>query len=590
MIEDRLRALRTQMAEEGLSAYIIFGSDPHASEYVPPRWRTRAWISGFSGSAGTVVVTEDSACLWTDSRYYLQAERELSGSEFILFKEGLVNVEGYTEYLIKSLSPGCSIGSCATEISIADAERMEKALAAGGIGLTLTDDLLDRVWTDRPALPQGSVRELSQELTGSGRVEKIEAIRSELSKKGCDTTIIASLDDIAWIMNLRGSDIAYNPVFLSFLLITGDTVSLFMEEQKLSSACSLQDDCDIYPYGDIYSRLPGLLQNSRNIYLSSQRVSKALQMQIPSSVKEHHGTDISTSLKAVKNSTEVQGFKTAHLQDGVAMASFLCWLDAQDDLSQLDECSLAERLLSFRELSDVFITESFAPIAGFSDHGASCHYSATEESAYRFSRDGLLVLDTGGQYEGGTTDITRTLCFGRPTDQQIDDYTLVLKGHLALKRQLFPEGTCGYQIDTIARAALWNRGLAYSHGTGHGVGHMLSVHEGPQRISPHPNTTALVPGMVVSNEPGLYREGAHGIRIENLVLVVKKEQTGFGQFLGFEDLTLCPYERRLINTELLDQQEIDQIDRYHRRVYEEISSSLSEEARVWLKEKTSPIG
>ncbi len=594
IIQERLLKLRRQMAQQGLDAFIISGTDPHQSEYVCPRWRTRAWISGFTGSAGTVVITADTAGLWTDSRYFLQAEKELEGTGVDLFKVGMPGVPDHTAWLVRQLPAGSCIGTPAAEISMASAAALQELCSSKGLVFTATDDLLEHIWDDRPALPDGKIRAVDTALTGRTREDKIAAVRDALASAGAQSTVISSLDDIAWLLNLRGADVAYNPVFLSFLCITPDSVTLFCDAQKFADEGELKHlakRVHIEPYAAVYSRIASLIPEGTSVYLSPERISSGLRSAVPATCPIVEGVDISTRLKAVKNPVELEGMKQVHRTDGAALTAFLHWIDRTWDqqLEPLDECTLAQKLLSFRQEAEGFLGESFSPIAGYRDHGAACHYSATPQSAYPITGEGLLVLDTGGQYLGGTTDVTRTLVFGKPSVDQIRDYTLVLKGHLAVRRQKFPEGTCGYQIDSVARTALWNEGLSYSHGTGHGVGHMLNVHEGPQNISTKPITVALEAGMVVSNEPGLYREGRHGIRIENLVVVTRREQTEFGQFLGFDDLTMCPYERKLIDSSLLTDQERQQVDDYHARVYEALSGRLSQEVSDWLKQRTRPI-
>lgn len=594
MIQERVTALRALMKTRGLSAYIIPGTDAHQSEYVCDRWKTRAWISGFTGSAGTVVVTEKSAGLWTDSRYYLQAERQLQGTGISLFRFGLPGVPDYPGWLAQELPEKSVVGMAADEVTIAQTQSFTEEFSGRQISFAATEDLLDIIWEDRPAVPKGPLRELTVEQTGMSRSDKIDMVLETARRKGADSVLIASLDDIAWLMNLRGSDIAYNPLFLAYVCITEEGTTLFCDQDREHSQeifSHLEEDLNIAPYMAVRTELPRLLENSRKVFLSPDKVSMGLKNLIPEHVGMIKGMDITTEMKAVKNPAELDGMKRVHRSDGAALVSFFFWLEKRwrTDENPLDECSFAQVLLEYRAANPEFLGESFAPIAGFRDHGAVVHYSATAESAYRITGDGLMILDTGGQYDGGTTDITRTLLFGKPTAEQKRDYTIVLKAHLALARQQFPEGTCGYQLDTVARMELWKEGLTYGHGTGHGVGHMLNVHEGPQNISPKPVMVPLLPGMVVSNEPGLYRTGKYGIRIENLVTVVELGEQDFGMFYGFEDLTLCPYERRLIDVSLLTEQERLQVDAYHERVCRELQELLSEEVLEWLKEKTMPL-
>ena len=588
---DRIEALRDQMREEQLDAVIIFGTDPHQSEYVSDRWRSREWITGFTGSAGTVVVTAGEAGLWTDSRYFIQASGQLEGSGVTLFRMGMPDVPDYPQWLAGILEEDAAVGVFADEVSVAQYRELANTLSAKGISLKVTRDLLLPIWTDRPAIPGEPVTELPLSLTGMSRKEKIGLVRREAAEKGAASVLISSLDDIAWLLNLRGGDVSYNPLFLAYTYITAGEVHLFGNMEMLNKIDSLSDEVTLHPYEEAVLRLKELAAGQPSVYLCPERVNMALYAAFDASTKVISGRDITTDLKSTKNEVELEGMRESHRQDGAALVSFLHWIDEQWDPSAepLDEILLAEKLLAFRTRQELFITESFSPIAGFRGHGALAHYAATEESAAALEGNGLLVLDTGGQYRGGTTDVTRVLLFGEPTAGEIHDYTMVLKAHLALGRQKFPAGTCGYQLDTVARMLMWNAGMNYGHGTGHGVGHMLNVHEGPQRVSPHPVTVPLRPGMVVSNEPGLYREGEHGIRIENLVYVVEGETTAFGSFLAFENLTVCPYERRLIDRSLLTHEEIEQVDAYHRWVYGQLEGSVDKEALRWLGAKTAPL-
>ncbi|MDA3835763.1 MAG: aminopeptidase P family protein [Spirochaetales bacterium] len=594
MIKNRLKNLRTVMKRKGLAAYIVTGTDPHQSENVCDRWKTRAWISGFTGSAGTVVITSDKAGLWTDSRYFLQAEKQLEGSGYILFKQGLPGVAEYPEWLLGQLSKGSRVGIAAEDVTVSQYRELESTFKAGNIQITATDDLLDKIWEGRPPLPSGSVRQLSLSLTGMKRKQKLHLLREAADKYRADSLLITSLDDIAWILNLRGTDVPYNPVFLSYLCITKDCTYLFcgkaLRDDKALTA-ELQDEIELLPYEDAVEKLTAQFRESRGVYVVPDKLSMMIKQAMPAGVPLIEGENIPGIMKAVKNSTELEGLRRAHREDGAALADFLYWLEQRWDPEReaLDEYRFAAKLHSFRAQSSLFLGESFAPIIGFRDHGAIVHYSASSETAYPIRGQGLVIVDSGGQYEGGTTDITRTLLFGDPSERQRRDYTVVLKAHLALARQRFPVGTYGYQLDGAARLMLWNAGLNYGHGTGHGVGHMLNVHEGPQNISPKPIKVSLRPGMVVSNEPGVYRTGEYGIRIENLLSVAKESDTEFGEFYCFENLTLCPYERGLIDVEMLTGEEIEQVDAYHRRVVKELGKLLSKEVLTWLKGKTEPL-
>jgi Xaa-Pro aminopeptidase len=587
MIRERVQQLRKVMETEGIDAYIITGTDPHQSEYVCERWKTRAWISGFTGSAGTVVITADTAALWTDSRYFIQAEQQLDPELFELYKSGNIGVPSYQEFLARQLEASQVVGICDQEISLTQFRDLSHELQSNKIELTTTGDLLDRIWKDRPGYPDRPVRSIDPALTGVSWEEKVHDLRSVCRRYGADSMLITPLDEIAWTLNLRGEDIPFNPVFLSYLLISDDSVCLYCSDAAEHS--SLPEGIETASYDQAAALIAERLEGSRGLYVTPETVNMEIINTIGTITTLIEGPDMVSGRKAVKHERELDGMRFVHKLDGAAMVTFLCWLEQEGTSRDLDELSLARKLLGFRSEQPGFMGESFTTIAGFRDHGAIVHYCADKDSSYPLTGDGLLILDSGGQYVGGTTDITRTLLFGEASEKQRRDYTMVLKAHLGLSRQLFPAGTNGYQLDGIARMQLWNAGLNYGHGTGHGVGHMLNVHEGPQSISPKPITVALEAGMVISNEPGLYRFGEYGIRIENLVTVVEDHQTPFGDFLAFEQLTLCPYERRLIDMDLLDVSEIEQIDRYHQRVFEQLSAYLGEKEVSWLEQKTKPL-
>ncbi len=581
-IEEKLSNLRKEMKKRGLDAYLITGSDPHGSEYVPPRWRTRQWISGFTGSAGTVVVTLKEAFLWVDSRYYIQGAQEIEGSPFKLKKLGFPGELTPVEWLAAPPQKGFKVGVDHESLTLEE----KKELVNRGISLIEIDDLLNNIWLDRPGLPFSKVTPLDDEIAGLSSRAKIDMIRELLSEVGCSDTLIASLDDIAWILNLRGSDIPFNPVFLSFLLIGQNKVVLFTDPRRLEEGL-LNNSVEIRNYAEVYDYLQKELNGSAVLYLSPQKSNVRLCSALNKAVKIVEGRDFSSDLKSRKNRREIEGMRRAHIEDALAMVKFLHTVSQAT--KRYTELSIAEELEKFRAESSDYLGPSFSPIAGFKAHGALAHYSATPESSVELIGDGLLVLDSGGQYETGTTDITRTLLFGEASEQMKRDYTLVLKGNLALTRQVFPEQTAGYQLDAFARQFLWQEGLNYGHGTGHGVGFCLNVHEGPQNISPKPIAVALEEGMVISNEPGIYREGVHGVRLENLVVVQASEKGAMGQFYEFEVLTLVPFEKKLIKRELLSDAEIEQLNGYHERVYRELQEELNEIERAWLRHVTLPL-
>lgn len=587
-IKERVALLRERMSREGLSAYLITGADPHQSEIPPRRWASREWISGFSGSAGTVVITHDEAGLWTDFRYYIQAEQELQGSGFTLFREGTENIPSPAVRLSNTLPKGAVVGTCGMEIAASSFSETEKKLNRAGIMLKATNDLLEGIWTDRPPLPMNPVREVPVSLCGERRGVKLQKTWEFMERARADHLLISSLDDIAWILNLRGRDVPFNPLFVSFFLFGPEKATLFIEQDKIRKdlKSELEPIITIAPYGDLERNFEHYIPQGSQLLLNPEKTAAALFKKAQQRAELILSPDCTAEMKSQKNETELEGMRKTHRTDAAAVIKFLHWFEK---FGVSDEQEAADKLHQFRSEADEFLEESFATISAFGSNGALCHYSVNPEKPAPVTRRGLLVLDSGGQYLGGTTDITRTLTAGEPSGQERREYTLVLKGHLAVVRQQFPAGTRGYQIDTLARKALWDHGLDYGHGTGHGIGFMLNVHEGPQSISTKPIDVPLKPGMIVSNEPGLYREGLYGMRIENLLVVREIKQGDFGMFLGFEDLTLVPYERKLIDISLLDSVEISQIDEYHKRVFKETASLLDAEIRDWLDEKVRPL-
>ena len=530
-INEKLEALRKELAKAGLDGWIINGTDPHQSEYVCDRWAARRWISGFSGSAGTVIVTMDKALIWVDSRYFVQCADQIRGTQFEMRKLDGPEATRPVDFLAENFRDGRKVGISAETLMIAAKERY----AERGISIVATDDLLNKIWTDRPAMPENPVVSLDDSLTGMSVQEKVDKIRELGNRKGESYHLVSSLDDIAWILNLRGNDITDTPVFLAHLLIGPDCVKLFTPAARFKNVRPA--GYDVLPYDAVADQLSTLKDTT--IRLNPERINMKMQNALDKAVnvKISRGREYSTDLKAVKNETELEGMRIAHILDGVALVNFLALVDR--DEYDFTELSIAKALSDERELEEDYLGPSFNTIAGFGAHGAVVHYSATEETDIPIEGNGLLVLDSGGQYSCGTTDITRTLLFGEPTQEQKEDYTLVLKGHLALSSQVFPKGTTGHQLDALAHQFLWQRGLDYFHGTGHGVGHRLSVHEGPQRVSSKQGTgepVALEPGMVLSDEPGIYKEGRQGIRIENLVAVTEAMETEFGKFYTFEAL------------------------------------------------------
>ena len=588
-VAQRLEMVRNIMREQRVDAWIVNGSDPHVSEYVAPRWNTRSWLSGFTGSAGTIVVTLDKALLWVDSRYYIQGAQQIAGTPFELMKLDAPSVPDHVQWLASNIPANGVVGIDGLTMTVSATKALASTLSKKEIALKYTGDWFDSIWKDRPAVPSGSVNQMDSAVAGFSAEAKLQKIRQSCSELGCTHTIVSSLDDIAWILNLRGSDIPYNPVFLGYLLIGGQDAVLFTNPDRFTA--QLKADLSQYvvvrEYHDVHQYLGSAFSETDVVYYSPDKTTVRIRESIPASIALVEGRDISTTLKARKSPVEIEGMRRAHVLDGIAMVKLLAKVSRNSET--YNELTIAELLVACRKEHEEYLGPSFSPIAGFGAHGALAHYSATVDSSAVLEGNNLLVLDTGGQYKTGTTDITRTLLFGEATEQMRKDYTLVLKGNLSLAAQRFPAGTNGYQLDVLARQFLWQTGYNYGHGTGHGLGFCLNVHEGPQNISTKPIAVPLEVGMVISDEPGVYREGLHGVRIENLVVVQHAGTTEFGEFLAFDVLTLCPFERRLVDTNLLTEAERQMVDAYHGWVYSELSDKLPQDDAAWLREATLPL-
>ncbi|MDY0290694.1 MAG: aminopeptidase P family protein, partial [Sphaerochaeta sp.] len=584
-----IAALRAILDREGLDAWYINGTDPHQSEYVSDRWKGRQWISGFSGSAGTVLITKEEAMLWVDSRYFIQGAQQIGGTSIKLMK---LDTDGYKNplpWMAGELSEKSRVGIDSSTLTVAVQREMQEAFKQRSVELVPCADLLDEIWLDRPPIASTSVVDLPNAIAGFSRIQKLTMTRLAMVQKGCTHTLVTSLDDIAWLTNLRSSDVSvHSPVFLSVLLVSTEKAWLFTDPKRFDKGvgAAMAEDYEILPYESAKAAIEGILSEGDTLYYDPKKLNLNLY---EATLKASHveGRDFTTDLKASKNETELEGMRRSHLLDGVALVNFLARLDTEG--GSYDEIGVSTLLREQRERNKGCIGESFSPISGWAEHGAMCHYSATEESSSRIEGDGLLVLDTGGMYEFGLTDITRTILFGKATEEQKRDYTLVLKGNLALASARFPEGTCGYQLDILARQFLWQHGMTYFHGTGHGLGFRLNVHEGPAVINTRAVDVPLKKGMILSDEPGIYKEGRHGIRIENIVAVREDIKTEFGQFLSFEVLTLCPFERKLVEKGLLTDGEISMVDNYHRWVYEELKDLVDDEALPYLKQATLPL-
>jgi Xaa-Pro aminopeptidase len=577
------------MKKQGISACIIPGTDPHASEYIADFWKERVWISGFDGSAGTAVVTLTDAGLWTDSRYFLHAAEQLEGTGIELMKQGLPETLEILPWLSTQLKTGQKVGVNAQMFSVNGYSAMKSELNMSKLEL-VSIDLPAIVWTDRPSLPLNPFFVFDSKYSGKSTTEKLTSVRAEMKKAHADVFVISALDDIAWLFNIRGNDVTYNPVVIAYALVAEDKATLFIAPEKLTTETSTYlkaQGATVAPYLAIYDELKQI-PVTKAVLIDGGKLNQALFESIPAGCAIRNSMSPVFKLKSVKNEVEMNGVRLAMAKDGVALTRFFIWLEENLKSGQLSEVSIAEKLREFRSKQENFVGESFGSIAGYAGHGAIVHYGATTETDVKLKAENILLLDSGGQYLDGTTDITRTVALGTPTAQQKTDNTLVLKGHIALAKAIFPSGTRGSQLDILARKAMWDLGLNYGHGTGHGVGHFLCVHEGPQSIRMDENPTVLQPGMMLSNEPGMYRTNEYGIRIENLVQVILAQKTEFGQFLKFETLTLFPIDQHLINFDLLNNSEIEWLNEYHQRVYDILSPKLNEYEREWLSIKCSP--
>ena len=586
-----LEALRDEMRRLRVDAVIIPGTDPHQSEYVSDHWKLRNWVSGFTGSNGTAVVTLDQAGLWTDSRYFLQAAAELDGSGFVLHKEDVPGEASIEEWLVDNLEDGAVLAVDGYLFSINRAAELEEVCGRNGLRFASDFDIADRVWTEgRPERPTAKVYIHEEKYAGESALSKIGRVLAEVKAVGADSIFIPSLDEIAWTLNLRGSDVTFTPVFVSYLYLSDEEKVLFVDDVKLDDdvrAYLKSMDVKVKPYDSVKDYLARVSVHE-TIMLDPVKVSDTLARALDC-MKVYAPSPVAM-LKAVKNEVQLAGTRKAMERDGAALVRLFMWLEENAGTGKYNEIDVWKKGMEFRGRSELYRGDSFGMIAGYKEHGAIVHYTADEESASTLAADGLLLIDSGAQYLDGTTDITRTVSLGNPTADEIHDYTLVLKGHLALARAQFPVGTRGSQLDALARIYLWEEGMSYLHGTGHGVGHFLAVHEGPQNIRLNENPTTLRPGMITSDEPGVYKAGKYGIRIENLVLTVEGEHTAeFGDFCKFEVLTLFPYDSSLIDRSMLTPGEVEQVNNYHRQVYERLSPYLTEEEKAWLADKTKEL-
>ncbi|MBJ9968534.1 aminopeptidase P family protein [Burkholderia seminalis] len=591
----RLALLRGAMAREDLAAYLVPSADPHLSEYLPERWQARRWLSGFTGSVGTLVVTADFAGLWVDSRYWVQADAELAGTGVQLMKmTGGQQSAPHVDWLAQNVPAGATVGVDGAVLGVAAARGLTAALSARGIALRTDLDLLDAIWPERPGLPGDAVFEHPAPQADTTRASKLAEVRRAMHAQGAQWHFVSTLDDLAWLFNLRGADVNFNPVFVAHAMIGADRATLFVADGKVSPALAAslaRDGVDVRAYGDARASLAALPAGA-TLLVDPRRVTFGTLEAVPAGVKLVEAVNPSTFAKSRKTSAEIEHVRVTMEHDGAALAEFFAWFEQAVNRETITELTIEEKLTAARARRPGYVSASFATIAGFNANGAMPHYHATRESHATIAGDGLLLIDSGGQYMTGTTDITRVVPVGTVGDLQRRDFTIVLKAMMALSRARFPRGIRSPMLDAIARAPMWAAGLDYGHGTGHGVGYFLNVHEGPQVIShyaPAEPYTAMEEGMITSIEPGVYRPGQWGIRIENLVVNRAAGKTEFGDFLAFETLTLCPIDTRCVLIEMLHDEERAWLNTYHATVRERVGRHVSGDAKAWLDARTQPI-
>ncbi|TXF77759.1 aminopeptidase P family protein [Chryseobacterium sp.] len=586
---EKIAALRLSMQEHQIDAFIVYSADPHMSEYLPGEWQERSWLSGFTGSAGFVVVTKDKAGLWTDGRYFVQAPAELEGSGIDLMKDGVEGTPNYIDWLLSEVPDGGKVAVNALATSNTNWEALGQQLAAKNIDV-VDLPLLKEIWKDRNSGgPKNPVFVHPVERAGKSVVQKLLDIRQKMEEQQASVHIISSLDDVAWTLNLRGSDVEANPVFLGYIVLTKNETVLFVDLEKLDLDARRQMDeawVKMRPYEEFF---PYLQQIRNEKILISPNTNQSVFDALKNDNTFIKGPVPGNLMKATKNETELQGFRTVMQRDGVSMVKFLYWLTQNAGKEAMTEYSIGQKLLEFRKAGKNFVGESFGSIVGYGGNGAIVHYSAKNEGSKAVTNEGSILVDSGGQYLEGTTDITRTLALGAVSDEFRRNCTLVLKGMIQLSMVKFPRGTRGVQLDAVARMALWKEGKDYAHGTGHGVGSFMNVHEGPQNIRKDMNAQELLPGMVVSNEPGFYAENTYGIRHENLVAVKEAETTAFGTFYEFETLTVCPFDRNALDISLLTGEEKNWLNTYHQWCREKLENDLEGEVKEWFLDQVKPI-
>jgi Xaa-Pro aminopeptidase len=588
--QEKIAELRKLMQDRQIAAWIVPSTDPHQSEYVADHWQARAWLSGFTGSAGTIVVTREKSGLWTDPRYHLRAEQELAGSGIDLYREGLPDVPSYRKWLREELNPEDTIGFDGSVLSLWEVEKLEQAFQDKAINLDYQYDFIGQMWSNRPKIPRNPIFLHDTKFAGETRESKFKRVIENLRERECQAQLVTALDDIAWLFNIRGSDVLYNPVAICYAVISELEVRLFIREDKVTVEVRkslIEDGVEFSEYEDIFSywqQPPGGI----NILIDPEKTSYKLERTISQTCRIKKGRSIPYSLKAVKNEVELEGLRQAHVRDGVAMVKWMSWLDQQSAEIEHTEITIAEKLSEFRSQGDYFQGLCFGTISGFQANSAVGHYSPQPETTPTLGPEGILLIDSGGQYLDGTTDITRTMSMGGATAEEKQAFTRVLKGLIRLSELKFPKGVKGSELDAFAREPLWRQGWNCRHGIGHGIGSFLNVHEGPQKFAPG-NQTPFEPGMVTTNEPGVYFPGKFGCRLENVMVTIPVAATDFGEFYGFETLTLCPIDLDLVELSLLNEGERNWLNGYHQRVYSSLAPSLSEDERAWLERETRRI-
>ncbi len=592
MPQSKFQKLREILKKDSINAFIIPTSDPHKSEYIADYWKIREWLTGFSGSAGTAVITQNHAGLWTDSRYFVQAEKQLA-TPFVLHKLKTRGPE-YIDWIVDNLNPKDNVGIDPMLFSASEVENLQNRLGAKQIKIVKTSTLFNKLWLDRPPIPNNQAIIHDKKYNKLTRIEKIEKIRNYIKENGSEQILISLLDDIAWLLNMRGSDVEYNPVFNAFVLLTQNKCYLFIDERKIAPKVYKtlkHDNITIKPYSEIENYLKNTLDNTI-IELDTDTINYSILISIQPQCKIKAQKSIITKLKAQKSKIEIDFYKEAQIRDGVAMCNFLHWLSIHIKTDSITEIEAAKKSEEFRSKQKNYMGLSFEVISAYQENAALPHYSANSENHIQLKPKGMYLIDSGAQYVDGTTDITRTVALGEVTDEQKTDFTLVLKGHIRLATAKFPHGTKGFHLDTLARLDLWEQGKDYGHGTGHGIGYFLNVHEGPQGFSQAqtgPGSTIIEPGMLITNEPGVYIEGKYGIRIENVLTCVEDDTTLNGKFLKFETVTYCPIDKNLIDTTLLNEKEKQWINSYHKEVYALLSPIVPKLIQQWLKKNTMPL-